>query len=869
MQTYKKMSSAYRFFIASLIIFLGVLSPTIVNAVTVSITISGPTNSGFFGTSVTVLSNGNFVVTDPSYNSGRGAVYLYSPDRVLINQLNGVLVNDGVGSGGITVLTNGNYVVSSPNWRNSYATFGLGAITWCSQVTGCGGGTVSGSNSLIGSKQNDSVGGGFFGGVTALTNGNYIVISELWDNGSIVDAGAVTWGNGNGGTTGFVSSSNSLVGSTAEDNVGSDFYGGVTTLNNGNYIVISDSWDKSGIVDAGAVTWGNGISGTIGVVSESNSLVGSTQNDKVGDKGVTELANGNYVVRSLSWDNGIEVNAGAFTWGNGNSGVIGQISSSNSLVGASGSTPVGNRFQDDYGLIPLTNGNYVISSPYWTSSDSLTNFGAATWGSGSYGVSGQISASNSLVGDSSNDYVGNEVIALTNGNYVVCSPDWDNGSITNTGAVTWGSGISGVTGIVSSSNSLVGAMNTLAGDDGVIPLTNGNYVVITSAWAAGLDPHNIGAVTWGNGTTGITGPISLSNSLVGSNTYDSIGDRGVIALTNGNYVVISSDTFTDGSGTVTWVDGSHTTTGVVSHSNSLVGGTADDQVGSGLWGSGVTALSNGNYVVSSPWWNNGSITDAGAITWGNGTSGTTGVVSVSNSLVGSTMDDKLGSVHWDGGVTVLTNGNYVVSIPQWDNGSNTEAGAVVWGNGLGGTTGALSASNSLVGSASGDQVGNGSPFGAPGITVLPDGNYIVNSPKWKSGLYTGAVTWGNGASGTVGSVSVANSLVNTSINDETFCKSTIIVFPDGAVSMHFPDWHIGLDYGAVSLVSGLPNTTVGPVSSINSILGSSSSVGDTMVSDYDPLYGQLIVGRPYDNKVTILRWWPDSTDWLYLPMAIK
>ena len=61
--------------------------------------------------------------------------------------------------------------------------------------------------------------------------------------------------------------------------------------------------------------------------------------------------------------------------------------------------------------------------------------------------------------------------------------------------------------------------------------------------------------------------------------------------------------------------------------------------------------------------------DAGAVTWGNGTSGTTGVVSAANSLVGSTADDQVGGDYWDGGVIMLTNGNYVVSIPQWDNGS--------------------------------------------------------------------------------------------------------------------------------------------------------------------------------------------------------
>jgi hypothetical protein len=44
--------------------------------------IPGPTGSGAFGTTVKVLPNGNFVVTDPTYTEGGltsiGAVYLYN-----------------------------------------------------------------------------------------------------------------------------------------------------------------------------------------------------------------------------------------------------------------------------------------------------------------------------------------------------------------------------------------------------------------------------------------------------------------------------------------------------------------------------------------------------------------------------------------------------------------------------------------------------------------------------------------------------------------------------------------------------------------------------------------------------------------------
>ncbi|MGV2341102.1 MAG UNVERIFIED_CONTAM: hypothetical protein LVR18_46305 [Planctomycetaceae bacterium] len=71
--------------------------------------------------------------------------------------------------------------------------------------------------------------------------------------------------------------------------------------------------------------------------SSSNSLVGSTAGDNVGNIGFTELTNGNYVVRSTSWDSGTLANVGAVTWGNGTSAISGVVSSSNSVVGQTAS----------------------------------------------------------------------------------------------------------------------------------------------------------------------------------------------------------------------------------------------------------------------------------------------------------------------------------------------------------------------------------------------------------------------------------------------------------------------------------------------------------------------------------------------------
>src|SRR5262249_41233622 len=157
-------------------------------------------------------------------------------------------------------------------------------------------GAVSSANSLVGSRADDKVGlaevfddvnGGVIDVIAViqnLTNGNYVVASPGGGDGTFADVGAVTWGHGATGTSGGVSAANSLVGRTVGDRVGlaanqAGVTVGVEPLTNGNYVVLSRYWNNGTILDAGAATWGNGTSGTVGLVSATNSLVGSSDND--------------------------------------------------------------------------------------------------------------------------------------------------------------------------------------------------------------------------------------------------------------------------------------------------------------------------------------------------------------------------------------------------------------------------------------------------------------------------------------------------------------------------------------------------------------------------------------------------------------
>ena len=706
-----------------------------------------PAGSGAFGSQVVTLPNGNFIVTDPSFDDGAtanvGAVYLYSPAGTVISMLKGSTANDRVGSGTIRVNINDNFIVSSPFWSNGAAA-GAGAATFGRANTGFGAAVVvvSAANSLVGSTTGDAVGGS----ITVLNNGSYVVAASLWDNPSPakVNVGAVTWCPSNGTRVGAVSSTNSLIGGTANDNVGN----GVVVLNT-NYLVSSPFWKNPSPVasNAGAVTFGSGTAGVTGLVSAANSLIGSSANDNVGGSSIVVLSNGNYVVPVPTWDNTpSKADAGAAVWGSGSSGVVGTISSSNALVGNTEADRVGNDVE------ALKNGNYVVLTPNWTNPSPVTaNAGAATWGNGATGTVGIVSSSNSLIGGTTNDSVGLSAVPLTNGNYLVLSPFWSAAF----GAASWCIGTAATTGTVGSANSLVGSHSNDRVGEVVIALTNGNFVVSSQHWDNGAIT-DAGAATWGDGSTGITGLVTPTNSLVGNGFSDHVG-AGLAPLTNGNYVVLSplwnNGSITD-AGAVTWCNGHTGSTGNISAGNSLVGGSNSDSLGSA-----VVPLSNGNYLVHSPQWNNPSpsAARAGAVTFGNGTSGISGTVSAANSLVGSTIDDQVGG----SGGALLLNGNYVIVSSLWDNSVATNAGAVTFGNGTTGISGLISATNSLVGAGPGD-------LSSSFVVGFANSSYAVHHSNWNNPTGSladaGAVTFGNGTAAQTGFVNASNSVLGTTAN---------------------------------------------------------------------------------------------------------
>jgi hypothetical protein len=564
---------------------------------------------------VTPLTNGNFVVVTTRFNGGAGAVTWVSGSKrgdaaiSAANSLVGTAAADAVGSGGVTVLSSGNYVVSSPSFGG-----GLGAATFGSGNTGTTG-TVSSGNSFVGAAAADHVSSG---SVTALANGNYVVRSPEWNSGR----GAASFGSGVTGSTGAVSAANSLVGASPGDWIAAN---GVAALANGNYVVLSSAFGSG----AGAATFGNGATGTTGVLSSANSLVGGSADDRVGTL-TTLLPNGGYLIHVPAFSGG----RGAIAFGSGTAGVTGVVGASNSLVGsAAGGLPA------RAAITVLSNGNYLVVNPSWSS-----GLGAVTFGSGTTGVTGIVSAANSLVGNNANDRIGsgvfndevaglalpratvtppftrtrlNGVIGLSSGNYVVMSPDFNGG----VGAATFG-GPGGVFGFVTAANSLLG---TTAGDHvsggGVRALPSGNYLVMSPLWSNGGTTVAAGAVTFGNGITGVSGTVSAANSLVGAAAGDLVGFTGLNFL---NGLPSSATTTSAALFQTLFAQGGGTGNGIADLAQFGIGpGT------SVLFGQ-VRVLGNGNYVVMSPYFNG----ERGAATLGSSTSGVVGAVSAQNSLVG-------------------------------------------------------------------------------------------------------------------------------------------------------------------------------------------------------------------------------------------
>jgi len=242
---------------------------------------------------------------------------------------------------------------------------------------------------------------------------------------------------------------------------------------------------------------------------------------------------------------------------------------------------------------------------------------------------------------------------------VVASSDDDEGSIVDAGSVIL---VNGATGL-QIGNTLAGDMTgDQLGTDGITVLSNNNYVV-----ASRLDDEggivNAGSVRLVDGNSGA----QIGSTLAGDTTGDLLGSGSITVLANNNYVIASPYDNEGGImdvGIVILMDGS---TGL-KLGNTLAGDVAGDSLSS----NGIIALSNNNFVISSPYDDVGSIVDAGSVILVDGATG----MQLGNTLAGDVTDDRL-SYNYDGkGITALSNNNYLITSMYDDVGDIVDAGSV-------------------------------------------------------------------------------------------------------------------------------------------------------------------------------------------------
>ena len=768
------------------------------------------------------FASGNYMVASPQWSGGRGAVSFGRGGSAISGVVGasdglsivGGATTDDVGGLGVRVLDNGHFLVLNPDWSNGGGTLNVGAVTWGDAATGfVSPGLLGNTNSLVGTNANDRVGSG--GHRMVGFSGNYLIRSPQWDGAR----GALTFAVGNAPITGSPdnvtsTNSNSLLGVFANELIGG---GTIQTLfNSGNFVVRHVNWANTpSVPNAGAVTWGSGVTGfgATAVVSSANSLLGSASGDRVGSDGNTELSSGNFLVHSPSWGGG----AGAVSFASGTSVTAGVVSASDgvSLVGGDPGDAVGSG-----GTMQLSSGNFLVRSPNWKYVNAA-QAGAVTWGNGLTGFAspGLVSAANSVFGSSPNDRVGNIVSTLNNGNFVLVNPNWDNGAATDAGAVTWGDGTTGfiALGALSSANSLVGTQsNDQVGSSGVQQLFNSGFIssgkyLVRSPLWSNGGATQAGAVTWFDQNTGITGEVNAGTSLVGTSAGDLVGNGSMVYSTADGQVMRNAS-WGAGRGALTFIPISvPLPVGAVGAGNSLVGATAGDTVGSG----GVSLIDGGIAALRSPNWSNGAATSAGAVTWVNTalpSAGFIGTVTPGNSLVGSSVNDQVGS----GGISTISGAPlYAVRSQSWDNGGLADVGAITWASSANLPIGPVTASNSLIGSTANDRVGLSSSFSANNAF----GYLLVSNTTWNGSR--GAVTWMNRATPLTGEITSANSLVGANPSDLVGNGGSSFL-GSGAYYVLSPSF--GASAGAVS-VGTAAGGIAGVVSAANSLVGQNPGDG--------------------------------------------
>lgn len=619
----------------SKLIFLGILalffiscggggsdSPSLVEFTKVDLVDTTIQAFGGFGTKTLKLVNGNVVIHEfqnvDNINAGTIRIYNSSTGE-LINSLTGDDIEDRWGSEGLYALDNGNFlIVSSQDDVGGLVDAGSVILV-----------DPNGSSlALISGDQNqDQIGSE---GITVLSNGNFLIKSRFDDVGGLVDVGSVKLVNGSTGQ---------VISTLSSDEVSDNFANaGAFALPQGRFLISSILDDRLGLIDCGSVQLVNGDTGS--VIAE---ISGDQDYDQIGLGGISVLSNGNFVISSWRDDFGSVSNAGSVKLVDGATGsVIVSIEGDND-EDYFGNKPATSLF-DQSGLNEI---HFVIVAPY----DDISSLADAGSVHVLDGVTGAILAS--FVGDHDSDFLGYNGILdkLSNSNdgkFAILSEFDGVGSNSNEGSIKL---------INKLTLSLEFTIQGTASDSGLgrgqaLVLSNGNFVISNPNAGQGL-LINIGVVDLYDGNDG-----AKISSFSGNQDNDNLGSHGVIGLSQGNFVISSSEDDASGifnAGSVKLVNG---TTGQLI--KEFKGKKPEDQISIG----GTFAFLNGDFAFISDLEDVGSLDSAGTIKFVDGSSG-----DVLFSDQGRSSLD-----YQEAQVIELSNSSFLFSTPKYDLNSNTNTG---------------------------------------------------------------------------------------------------------------------------------------------------------------------------------------------------